>query len=93
MGKVILSDFQQFCLLYIVPCRDFAFPDTNFVKALLAMLSTLRLVAGSKCAMCIWQCDLAGGNVVRSRNTQNQPERVQSELSELTYIKTSLHCN
>ena len=28
--------------------RDFAFPDTNFVKALLAMLSALRLVAGSK---------------------------------------------
>ena len=25
-----------------------AFPDTNFVKALLAMLSALRLVAGSK---------------------------------------------
>ena len=28
--------------------RDFAFPDTNFVKGLLAMLSALRLVAGSK---------------------------------------------
>ena len=28
--------------------RDFAFPDTHFVKALLAMLSALRLVAGSK---------------------------------------------
>ena len=28
--------------------RVFAFPDTNFVKALLAMLSALRLVAGSK---------------------------------------------
>ena len=28
--------------------RDFAFPGTNFVKALLAMLSALRLVAGSK---------------------------------------------
>ena len=33
-----------------MPCpgRDFVFPDTNFVKALLAMLSALRLVAGSK---------------------------------------------
>ena len=30
------------------PGCDFAFPDTNFVKALLAMLSALRLVAGSK---------------------------------------------
>ena len=30
------------------PVRDFAFPDTNFVKALLAMLSALRLVAGCK---------------------------------------------
>ena len=30
------------------PERDFAFPDTNFVKALLAILSALRLVAGSK---------------------------------------------
>ena len=28
--------------------RDFAFPDTHFAKALLAMLSALRLVAGSK---------------------------------------------
>ena len=30
------------------PVRDFAFPDTNFVKVLLEMLSALRLVAGSK---------------------------------------------
>ena len=28
------------------------FPDTNVVKALLAMLSALRLVAGSKHAPC-----------------------------------------
>ena len=30
------------------PVRDFAFPARNFVKALLAMLPALRLVAGSK---------------------------------------------
>ena len=30
------------------PGGDFAFPDINFVKALLAMLSALRLDAGSK---------------------------------------------
>ena len=63
------------------PGSDFAFPDTNVVMALLAMLTALRLVAGSKHAprafgRAIWQ---AG-----SRNTQNQPERAQSELSELT---------
>ena len=37
------------CLCTLVwPGGDFAFPDTNVVKTLLAMLSALRLVAGSK---------------------------------------------
>ena len=38
----------QYVFSQASPRRDFASPDTNFVKALLAMLSALRLVAGSK---------------------------------------------
>ena len=36
---------------FVKPWCDFDFSDTNFVKALLAMLSALRLVAGSKHAL------------------------------------------
>ena len=34
--------------IMLSPGSDFAFPDTDVVKALLVILSTLRLVAGSK---------------------------------------------
>ena len=42
-GDTLLRD-----MLGVFPGRDFAFPDTNCVKALPAMLSALLLVAGSK---------------------------------------------
>ena len=67
------------------PGSDFAFPHSNFVKALLAMLSALRLAAESKHApRATWQAVTASG-----RGIQNQPVRAQSELSEMTYLKTS----
>ena len=56
------------------PGRDFAFPDTNVVMALLAMLSALRLVAGSKhapraFASAYWQ---AGASSDRGIHKTNQ---------------------
>ena len=64
--------------------RDFAFPDTNFVKALLAMLSALRLVAGSKHAprafgSATWQ---AGASSDHGIHKTNQNKTIA------TYIKT-----
>ena len=54
-GRLLGSDTTTVSLLrqfrspsIACPVRDFAFPNTNFVKALLAMLSALRLVAGCK---------------------------------------------
>ena len=57
--------------------RDFDFPDTNVVKALLAMLSALRLVAGSKHAprafgSATWQ---AGASSERGIHKTNQNAR------------------
>ena len=56
---------------------DFAFPDKYFVEALLAMLSALRLVAGSKHAprafdSATWQ---AGGSSDRGIHKTNQNAR------------------
>ena len=58
--------------------RDFAFPDTNFVNALLAMLSALRLVAGSKHAPCVfgsatWQAGASSDQGIHKTN-QNARE-------------------
>ena len=60
-----------------VPGRDFAFPDTIFVKALLTMLSALQLVAGSKHAprafgSATWQ---AGASWDRGIHKTNQYAR------------------
>ena len=59
------------------PDSDFVFPDTNFVKALFAMLSALRLVAGSKHTprafdSATWQ---AGASSDRGMYTTNQHVR------------------
>ena len=67
------------------PVRDFAFPDTNFVKALLAMRPALRLVAGSKHARrafgsATWQAGASSGQG-RHKTKQNK--------NFPTYIKTS----
>ena len=53
---------------------DFAFPDTHFVKALLAMLSALRLVAGSKHAPRAFDCVTwqAGASSDRGIHKTNQ---------------------
>ena len=61
----------------IVPGGDFAFRDTNFVKALLAMLSALRLFAGSTHAprafgSATWQ---AGASSDRGIHKTNQYAR------------------
>ena len=61
----------------ISPGSDFAFPDTNFVKALLAMLTALRLVAGNKHAPrafdnATWQ---AGASSDRGIHKTNQYAR------------------
>ena len=71
---------------------DFAFPDINVVKTLLAMLSTLRLVAGSKHAprafgSATWQAGASSDQGIHQINQNARKD--QSELSELTYIKTS----
>ena len=52
---------------------DFAFPDTNFVKALLAIISALRLVAGSKHAprafdSATWQAGAASERGIHKSN-------------------------
>ena len=47
-GLTLLTSVSTTVWVLYNPGRDFAFPDTNVVKALLAMLSALRLVAGSK---------------------------------------------
>ena len=61
---------------YTTEC-EFAFPDTDFVKTLLAMLSALRLVAGSKHAprafdSATWQ---AGASSDRGIHKTNQYAR------------------
>ena len=59
--------------LLVVPICDFAFPNTNFVKALLAMLSALLLVAGSKHATCAfgsatWQAGASSDQGIHKTN-------------------------
>ena len=71
-GDTLLRD-----QLGVIPGRDFAFPHTQFVKALLAMLSALRLVAGSKHAprafgSATWQ---AGASSDRGIHKTNQNAR------------------
>ena len=72
------SRCRRCCYCYLSsPVRDFAFPETNFVKALLAMLSALRLVTGSKHAprafgSATWQ---AGASLDRGMHKTNEYAR------------------
>ena len=77
LSRLTLS-WANVCMVFSSPVRDFAFPDTHFVKALLAMLSALRLVAGSKHAprafgSATWQ---AGASSDQGIHKTNQNARI-----------------
>ena len=72
----------------VLPGRDFGFPHNKIVKALLAILSALRLVAGSKHAQRAF--DSATWQAGASSDRGTKPTRTRAKRTERTDLhKTS----